>query len=337
MESSKSTLSKSYCFFLFLCVILFFSLLLSISSGATSVSLRQIINILTGQISSESTEYNIVMFVRLPRTAAAVLSGAALSVSGAILQTVLGNSMASPNVIGVNSGAGLGATLCMWLFPGSLSLFPIGAFIGALLTALIVYAIASKTGASKTTIVLTGLAIGSVLSAGINAINTLHPDVMIGSNSFRMGGFSFITPDQIKFAAPYIIFGLIISLFLSYELNLLTLGDEMAKSLGLSVKLYRFIFITLAALLAGAAVSFAGLLGFVGLIVPHISKIWTSANPKLLIPCSLVGGGAFVLLCDTITRILFAPYEFPVGIVMSFLGGPFFIWLLVSRRRTRND
>ena len=309
----------------------------SLSLGATPIPLQDTLQWLCGRGDSlSSATYHILQYVRLTRTLAALLAGASLAVSGALLQTVLGNHMASPSVIGVNAGASFGGAISLLLFPGNLRVFPLATFLGALLTALLVYAIAARTGASRVTLVLTGLAIGSILSAATSGIHTIQPDILVGSNSFRVGGFSFTTPEQLRFAAPYLLVGLALALLLSQELSLLTLGDELAWSLGLSVRVYRFLSLALAALLAGAAVSFAGLLGFVGLLVPHITRLWTKRYPSLYLPCTLLGGAFFVLLCDTLTRFVFAPYEFPVGIVMSFLGGPFFLWLLFSQRRTRH-
>lgn len=335
-KNKKNTRPKGWVTLAAFATVLPLLMLLSVSLGAKLVSFSDLLVFLTGDRSSLSTAtYNIIAYVRLPRTAAAILSGAAFAVSGAILQGVLGNNMASPNVVGVNSGAGIGAALCMLFAPSKAWVFPVGVFLGAFLTAMFVYTVAARNGVSKTNLVLTGLAIGSVLSAGINAISVLNPDILVGNSSFMMGGFAFVTAAQLRFAAPQIILGLIAATLLGYELNLLTLGEDLAATLGLRVKLYRFIFIALAALLAGAAVSFSGLLGFVGLLVPHIVRMLAGSDNRFVIPCCALGGGGFVLLCDLLTRIIFAPYEFPVGIIMSLIGGPFFLWLLSQRRKNR--
>jgi iron complex transport system permease protein len=139
--------------------------------------------------------------------------------------------------------------------------------------------------------------------------------------------------EKLGFAGIFIAIALILSLILSYDMNVLALGDESAKSLGMKVSRIRFLFLILAALLSGSAISFAGLLGFVGLIVPHVSRIIVGYDNRILIPVSALLGGLFTLLCDLLARVLFAPFEIPVGIIMSFLGGPFFIYLLISRRR----
>jgi iron complex transport system permease protein len=181
---------------------------LSFCLGAVSIRPGELIDVLFGKADPQSAAYRIVMFVRLPRVLAAMLAGSALAVAGAILQAVLNNALASPNIIGVNSGAGLFALLSMAVFPNDLSLLPVAAFYGALLAALLVYCIAMKTGASRITIVLAGVAVGTVLSAGINAVTILHPDTVVGASSFMMGGLSGVNAGSIGFAAPYIRQGL---------------------------------------------------------------------------------------------------------------------------------
>ncbi|MHB8063418.1 MAG: FecCD family ABC transporter permease, partial [Ruminiclostridium sp.] len=155
---------------------------------------------------------------------------------------------------------------------------------------------------------------------------------------FMIGGFSGVSVNNIKYAAIFIVLGLIVSLLLSYDMKVLSLGDKVASSLGLNVKLYRFIFIIVATLLAGSAVSLAGLLGFIGLIVPHSTRLIIGKANNLLIPACALLGASFTLICDLISRTAFAPYEIPVGIIMSFFGAPFFIYLLFSQKRGRlND
>ena len=156
---------------------------------------------------------------------------------------------------------------------------------------------------------------------------------MIARAAFLIGGFSGITMDKLSFAGVFILIALIASLVLSYDMNVLALGDESAKSLGLNISRIRFSSLILAAILAGSAISFAGHIGFVGLIVPHVARFIVGHDNRLVIPVSALMGSIFTLLCDLLARVLFAPYEIPVGIIMSFLGGPFFIYLLVKGRR----
>lgn len=305
---------------------------LSVCCGSVSISLKELFGAL---FDGESKIYRIIAYVRLPRAAAALISGAALAVSGAILQSVLNNSLASPKTIGINSGSGMFVAICISLFPGVPQLVPTAAFIGALLSTLLIYAIAYKTGASRITVILAGIAISSLFGAVTDAIVTIFPDSLIGSNAFAVGGFSGVTLEKMKLAAMYISIGLAAALIMSYDLNVMALGDEMASSLGMRTGVYRFIFIIIASLLAGSAVSFSGLLGFVGLIVPHAARFLVGHDNRLIIPASMLMGSAFCLICDLISRVIFSPFEIPVGIVMSFIGGPFFVYLLFRQKRGR--
>jgi len=319
----------------FLALVLVFALI-SVCFGAVPIRPGQLVDILLGNAHPESPAYRIVMHVRLPRTAAAILAGAALAVAGAIIQAVLNNALASPNIIGVNSGAGLAALLCAVLLPHAPYLLPMGAFLGALATALLIYAVAMRTGASRITIVLTGVALGSILSAGIDALTIARPEAVVGATGFLLGGLSGVSAANLKFASGYILAGLVAAGLLSHEMNVLTLGEDTAATLGLHVKRYRFFLIVIAAVLAGAAVSFAGLLGFVGLLVPHGVRLLIGTDHRYLIPSCALCGAAFVTACDILARLLFAPYELPVGILLSFLGGPFFLYLLLKQRRKIN-
>ncbi|NLY97689.1 MAG: iron ABC transporter permease [Clostridiaceae bacterium] len=305
---------------------------LSTSIGSVKIPLSEIVtSIRSGDRTLKA--YIIIMFVRIPRTLAAVLAGCALSVSGAVLQSVLNNSLASPNVIGVNSGAGLFTVLIAAFFPASLHLATPAAFAGALLAVFSVYFIARKTGASKTTIVLSGVAVSSFIGAITDTLLTLKPDTVFARTAFLIGGFSGITMEKIRFAGIWIVIAMVIAFLMSRDMNVLMLGDESARSLGLNTGRVRFVCMILSALLAGSAVSFAGQIGFVGLIVPHTARIFTGQDNRILLPVSALLGGIFVLMCDLLARILFAPFEIPAGIIMSFLGGPFFIYLLIKAKK----
>ncbi|HHX56710.1 MAG TPA: iron ABC transporter permease [Clostridiales bacterium] len=316
-----------------LAVLLIVAFAVSLYMGSAEISIKEVINSAkSGDI--RNTSYRIFMFIRLPRSLAALFAGVALAVSGVIIQVVLSNPLASPNIIGVNSGAGFFALLAMIFMPSQPEMIPFMAFLGALATSMIIYLLSLKFGARRITIVLAGIAIGGILSAGTDLLLTMFPQSIIGSKSFMVGGFSGITLKSLFPAGYYILAGLIVALILSYEMNLLLLGGETAKSLGVRVGVIRLVLIAVASILAGAAVSFSGLLGFIGLVVPHLGRMLVGNNNKVLIPISALLGGSFVIICDTICRVMFAPYEIPVGIVMSFLGGPFFIYFLFKRRRS---
>lgn len=280
----------------------------------------------------------IVLYIRLPRVVAAVLSGAALSVSGAVIQAVLANPLAAPNIIGVNSGAGLFTVLCAAVFPAAARFMPAAAFLGALTAVMTVYGIAKKTGASRMTIVLAGIGVSSLLNAVTDTVTTLFPDALTGVSAFKAGGFSGVSAKSLFPAWIFIAAGITAAVMLSHDLDVLALGDSTAGSLGMNTGLMRFVFLAISALLAGAAVSFSGLIGFVGLIIPHIARriTGTSENSAVIPVCALLGG-AFLSLCDTLARTLFSPYELPTGIVVSYIGVPFFIWLLIRKKGEKHS
>lgn len=305
--------------------------LLNICLGASRITLPQLWQALIAG-PNETAAARILWYVRLPRTAACLLAGSALAVAGTVIQKVLANNLASPGIIGVNAGAGLAVAACCafgtyaaWAIAGS-------AFLGAMTATFLVVIVARKSNASRTTVVLGGVAVTACLNAVTETITTMVPDAALASADFRVGGFSSVNRARLTPSAVLILSGIAVICTLTNELDVLSLGDDTAQSLGLKVSRMRNCMLTLAALLAGASVSFAGILGFVGLIVPHIARRMIGNDSGHLIPfCALLGGG-FVTVCDLAARMVFAPYEIPTGILMSFLGGPFFIWLLLRRR-----
>lgn len=303
-----------------------FSFFVSLGNGAVKISPKEIISAIFFE--EDTVNHQVIFNVRLPRTIIAGLVGICLALSGAILQGVMRNPLAGPNIIGVSAGGGLAALIILILFPELYYLVPGGAFIGALLATLFIYALAWKDGVLPTRLILAGVAVSSLLNAGINALMTFYPDRVAGVISFMVGGLSATTWVQVKMILPYTIVGITLVLLLPTKLNVLMLGDEVATGLGLNVEKARFIFIILSSLLAGAAVSAVGLLGFVGLMVPHIARLFIGSDYKYLFPGAIFLGGTVVMLCDTLARVLFAPMEIPVGIIMSALGAPFFLFLL---------
>lgn len=279
--------------------------------------------------------YRIFFSVRLPRTLAAAAAGASLSVSGALLQTVLNNGMASPNVIGINSGAGFAMLLSAAFFPWQPGVQAAAAFIGAEAAAMLIYLLSVRMGISRSSIILTGLAVSGILTAGMNAVKALDPDLSAGSASFYAGSFSGVTLNALAAAVPYAAAGLVLALFLSKWLDVLSLGEESAAGLGLPVSRTRFLAILSASLLAGSAVSYAGLLSFAGLLVPHIVRRLVGTDHIFILTASLLMGASLTVLSDTFARTAFSPYELPAGIILSVAGGIFFLVLLMSRRGRR--
>ena len=297
--------------------------------GSTRLTFSEILRAFTEGF-DVSAGTRIFAYVRLPRTVAALVCGAALAVSGAVIQGVLANQLASPSVIGVNAGAGVAVTLCtaLGIYGGwRLSLF---SFVGAFAAVMLVSLGAKKWGASRSTVILLGVAMNSLLGAVSDAIVTFLPDAGVMSNDFKIGEFSAVTYQKLLPAAVVIAVTIAVLFTLSNELDVLTLGEDNARGLGMNTSVMRTLFLLLAALLAGCAVSIAGLLSFVGLIVPHaVRRIAGSKSQHLLGLCALFGA-AFVCLCDTIARTAFSPYEIPVGIIMAFLGAPFFVFILIK-------
>ena len=315
-------------------VILFMiSTILSCCIGSAAISVSELLEVLAQGIENVTTpEARIFWYARLPRTIACALAGAALAVSGAVIQGVLTNQLASPGIIGVNAGAGLAVTICCAL--GAFSGWAIAgaAFGGAIAAVLLVALTAQKIGASRTTVILGGVAVNSCLNAASEAIAILVPDAGMQAADFRVGGFSNVAYVRLLPAGVLILIGLLLLFTLTNELDVISLGEDTAQGLGMPVKKMRTVFLSLSALLAGAAVSFAGLLGFVGLIVPHIVRKLVSAESGKMLPFCTLLGASFVILCDLFARTLFTPYEIPVGIIMSFIGGPFFLFLLIHRK-----
>ena len=242
---------------------------------------------------------------------------------------VLANKLASPSILGVNSGAGLAVTLCtaFEIYGGwQLSAF---SFLGAFGAVMLVSICSRKLGASRGTVILLGVALNSLLNAFSDTIITFNSEVGFMSNNFKIGEFSAVTYQKLLPAAIVIIATLVILFTLTNELDILTLGDDNAKGLGMNTAFMRTLFLLFSALLAGCAVSLAGLLSFVGLIVPHTVRRIVGNKSSHLLPLCAIIGAAFVGMCDTISRTMFSPYEIQVGIIMAFLGSPFFIFILI--------
>ena len=309
--------------------VLLLSVILGILLGSTKISLSDMLGaIVRGDY--QSPEARILLYVRLPRVLGSLICGIALAVSGAVIQGVLANRLASPSIIGVNAGAGLAVTLCsaFGIIGGwQLSLF---SFLGAFFAVMIVSTGAKKWGASRGTVILLGVALNAFLGAVSDTVKTFIPEVSIISNDFRVGDFSSVTYAKVIPAAVAIIVTVIVLQTFASDLDVLTLGDENAKGLGLNTGVMRIVFLMLSALLAGAAVSVCGLLSFVGLLVPHAVRRIATSKAKHLVPLSALFGAGFVTFCDTLARVVFAPYELPVGIIMAFLGAPFFIFILIQ-------
>lgn len=307
------------------------SLVLSLSFGSVSLSVTRMLGAFNGMDKNAAV---ILFDLRLPRLVAAILAGCGLSCAGFLLQTVTDNDLCAPNIVGVNSGAGLFVMLMLCFFPMQWRLQPIAAFAGALLAAAVVMAVshASSRFESKSAIVLSGVAVSSLLSAGISFLSLKFPDVLSSYLGFTVGGFSGVSLKKLSVPAVMIALCFMLSLLLAPKISLLSLGDESASSLGIRVKRLRAVTVILASAMCAAVVSFAGLLGFVGLIVPHIVRHTVKGSLRINLLFAAVFGAILTSLSDLCGRTLFAPSELPAGLIMSLIGAPFFIYLLLRRR-----
>ncbi|HDR1334350.1 TPA: iron ABC transporter permease [Pasteurella multocida] len=270
--------------------------------------------------------------IRLPRIFTAIIVGAALSVAGATYQGMFKNPLVSPDILGVTAGAGLGAVTAIY-FGGSLFTIQVVAFLGGLLAVFLVYLISRTAPHHSPTLalVLAGIAIASLLSAGISLLKILSdPYSQLTTITFwLMGGLNMATLNDLALVAPLICASLIPLILLRWRMNLLSLDDEEAETLGINTKRTRLIFILSATLMTSAVVSITGIIGWVGLIIPHIARLWIGADFRRLLPTSLFIGATFLLLTDTIARSIFS-IEVPLGIITSLVGAPFFLSLLIQ-------
>lgn len=308
-----------------LTILLVISLLVSIYQGAVHIPISDIIAAFSGNIGINS---QILLNIRLPRALLTILVGMNLAVAGAILQAVMKNPLADPHIIGISSGAGIAGIFIMIVVPQYSFLITPAAFVGAMAAAISIYILAWKNGIKPLRIILAGVAVASFIGAGISALLILYSDRVHGALMWMVGGFAARSWVHVHLILPYTIIGIILAMLFTRHLNVLQLGDEIAKGLGMNVERIRIFLTAIAALLAASSVAVAGLLGFVGLIIPHTARLIIGSDYRFLLPTSILLGGAVVALSDTVARCAFAPLELPVGIFMAVLGAPFFLFLL---------
>lgn len=305
---------------------------LSVRLGSTALSTADFFGGLFRHTGCENTTL-ILYAIRLPRALGAVFAGAGLALSGTLLQRATDNPLAAPHLLGINAGAGFFVILSLTLFPTAFALLPFGAFCGATLTALLILGICARLSLGKSAVVLCGVAFSALFGAGISFLSLLDADVLAVYTDFSIGGLRGVAMKDLYFPIPIILLCFFGAITLSPKLHLLCLGDTLAASLGVRVKRVRLAALLLAAASAAAAVSFAGLLGFVGLIVPHVSERLSRGDTRTQLWIAPLGGAILLLLADLAGRVLFAPTEIPVGIFTALLGVPFFLTLLFRRKR----
>ena len=299
---------------------------LSLTKGSSAITFDQIVDVLLNPGTDPQSQ--IIWNIRMPRTIVGALVGVNLSLSGAILQAVMRNPLADPHIIGISSGAGLAGVVIMILFPALEYLITPVAFVGAMLAAVCIYMLAWKNGIKPVRIILAGVAVSAFLSAGISGLMIFYSDRVQGALMWMIGGLAARSWPHVWIILPYAAAGLLLAFAGAAYLNVLQLGDEMARGLGVNVEITRIIMTAIAALLAASAVSVVGLLGFVGLVVPHAARLLIGSDYRYLLPAAALLGVAVITLSDTFARVIFAPVELPVGIIMAFLGAPFFLFLL---------
>jgi len=319
---------RNYLFAFFLLII---AVIVSLAIGSVFLPLQDIFEVIKGNGSDLAT--NILWKIRLPRTVLVALTGMALGGSGAAYQGLFRNPLADPFLIGISSGAGLGAVLAMsidWTYSSwGLMAIPLAAFISALLTVAVVYFLA-RVGQTTpiTNLILSGVAVSAFATSLMSFLMLRSDGELRRAMSWLMGGSTQLGWEFILVILPYLLIGLGVLVISGHTLNLLQFGDEQAQQLGLNVSRSKTIILIMASMATAAAVAFAGIIGFVGLIVPHVMRLWFGSDYRRLVPLSIIGGATALLFSDVIARVLLAPQEIPVGIITSLAGAPFFLWVL---------
>lgn len=307
-------------------LVLLLAVLIGISCGMADLSWQELKDGLFLGVQSEN--YRIVYLIRMPRVFCGILAGTNLALAGCILQGILRNPLADPGIIGVTAGAGLFAMVIMIILPEITNLVPIAAFAGAMVAVAIVFALSWQRGVQPLRMILAGVAVAAFFGGAQTALMVFYSDRIQSTINWMAGGFQGASWSHVSMILPYTLLGLAAVFFISRWLNALQLGEDTARSIGLPVEKIRFVLLILAALLAASAVSVAGMLGFVGLVIPHMVRLVTGSDFDYLLPCSAIWGAAFVSMTDSAARLALAPVEVPVGVFMSFFGAPFFLYLL---------
>ncbi|MCT4566585.1 MAG: iron ABC transporter permease [Maledivibacter sp.] len=303
----------------------------SINLGSIKVSFPEL---LKGLFVEYNENVSVIYDLRFPRIIIALLSGAALAVSGVLFQAVMKNPLADPSIIGISAGANFMAVLVMIFFPVLYFFTPIFAFLGGIISCVLVYTLSWKSGLSPLRLILIGVAVNAVFIGLIEALNYITGGKQSGVASIINANISMKTWDDVNTLVWYVIVGLIAAVLVAGKCNLLCLEEKTVRNLGVNVNAIRLIVSCIAVLLASISTAVAGTISFVGLIVPHIARILVGSNHKILIPFTILLGSFTVLFADTVGRVIAYPYEIPPAVVMNVLGGPFFIFLLIRSEKT---
>ena len=325
--------------FVSLILLFVFAVVWNINTGSVDISLSQIIKIIFGRDDTDISIYNIIWKIRLPRLLTAAILGGALSLSGFLLQTFFRNPIAGPFVLGISSGAKMFLAVVTIALTGyfqsvPVSLIVVSAFIGSMLSMLLVLAFSGKIRNMSMLLVI-GIMISYICSAVTDfLINFAKESEIVNLTYWSMGSFSGAGWDNLKISAAIILPTGVATLLLSKPIAAYRLGEGYAQSLGVNIKLFRLMLILLSSILSACVTAFAGPISFIGIAVPHISRIMLKTEkPQIMIPATFLCGAVFCMLCDLIARTVFAPTELSVGTVTSAIGAPIVIWLMVSRRK----
>ena len=310
-------------------ILLIVLLVLLTTVGSVNLSFGEIISALINDDNKMVT--TIVYKMRLPRNILAVLVGANLAVSGILLQSVMKNPLADPGITVVSTGASVAAIIILLVAPQFTSILPIAAFIGGAIACMLVFLMAYKNGLKPGRIVLAGVAINTILGGVISYLSTMYSDRIQSAMLWLNGSLATKTWADVEMLFVYSIVGIIVSLLLIRSANVLQLGDDAATNLGFNVNLTRLLISVVAVFLAATSTAVVGVISFVGLIVPHISRMLMGSDHKFTIPFSIILGSMVLLVADTLGRTIGGAVEIPVGVIMSIVGGPFFLYLLRKR------
>ena len=311
--------------FLLMIVLLFAAILISIRLGSVSVSYQDILHAFTSDAKGVA---GIIRDIRIPRILMAVVVGANLAVSGVLLQGVMRNPMADPGITGISSGASVVVMIVMLYVPKAAASMPLFGFVGGFLACVLIYGLAWKKGLSAVRIVLAGVAVNSMLGGVTSMISLLNSESLSGVLTWLNGELGKKGWEQVQAILIYSVVGLILAFLCSRCCDLLALGDKNTKSLGYNPNVLRIVISAIAVFLAGVSTAYVGVIGFIGLVVPHMSRMLMGSEHKYLMPFSALLGSIVLLVADTVGRTVIAPYEIPVGVIMTVCGGPFFLYLL---------
>ena len=323
--------SKKICMILTTVFVLCFTILISLRIGSIDISFKELIDGMF--LSKQSNNFLIIRDLRMPRVLSAVLIGGNLAVAGALLQTTMKNPLADPGIIGISSGASLGAIAVMVIFTDLIKYKIIIAFIGGIIAACLVYLIGEDKGFSPVRIILAGVCVNSILNALSSMVTVFNSAGVSSIQTWLLGSLVNVTWNDFKILALYTIVGIALCLLVIKSCDLMGLGDKTAKSLGLNVNRVRVMITFVAVFLTSISTGVGGVISFVGLVIPHICRFLIGSSHKFLIPFSYFMGGFLLLVADTVSRNIFRPYEIPVGLTMCLVGGPFFIYILRRSKR----